>query len=143
MPIECPVCGSANMKKIISREMLKGDFGKYAHYKKISYKCLECESESEGDSSKENEDAINFALASLKKEYINLTLNCFIDNNISFSSVERILNLPQKTLANWKNGVSQPTEEGIVLLKFLRVFPWLLNVAEHSFDYDTSQKLIL
>jgi transposase-like protein len=143
MTIECPICGSTNLEKKISNEILRGDLGKETYYKKTSYKCLDCESESEGDSSKENTDAINLALDTLKKEYIKSTLDYFIENKISFSSVERILNLPQRTLTKWKNNVSQPSAAGIALLKFLRVFPWLLNAAEHSYDYDTSQKIFL
>jgi transposase-like protein len=143
MTIECPVCGSVNLEKKISTETLKGDLGKNTYYKRTSYRCLDCESESEEDSSKENADAISFALDTLKKEYIKSTLDYFIENKISFSSVERILNLPQRTLTKWKNDVSQPSAAGIALLKFLRVFPWLLNVAEHSYDYDTSQKIFL
>jgi transposase-like protein len=143
MSIECPVCGSTNLEKKISKEILRGDLGKDAYYQRTSYRCLDCESESEGDSSKENTDAISFALDTLKKEYIKSTLDYFIDNKISFSSVERILNLPQRTLTKWKNDVSQPSAAGIALLKFLRVFPWLLNVAEHSYDYDASQKIFL
>jgi transposase-like protein len=141
--MECPICGSAHLEKKISNEILRGDLGKNTYYKKISYRCLDCESESEGDSSKENTDTISFALDTLKKEYIKSTLDYFIDNKISFSSVERILNLPQRTLTKWKNDVSQPSAAGVALLKFLRVFPWLLNVAEHYYDYDTSQKIFL
>jgi transposase-like protein len=143
MTIECPVCGSANLEKKFSTEILKGDFGENTHYKKTYYKCFDCESESEGDFSEENTDAINSALDTLKKEYIKSALDYFVDNKISFSSVERILNLPQRTLTKWKNDVSQPSAAGIALLKFLRVFPWLLNVAEHSYDYDKSQKIFL
>jgi DNA-binding transcriptional regulator YiaG len=129
-----------NLKKALSTEILKGDLGKDASYEKISYKCLDCESE--GDFFKENTDAIP-ALDTLKKEYVKSTLDYFTDNKISFSSIERILNLPQRTLTKWKNDVSQPSAAGVALLKFLRVFPWLLDVAEHPYDYDTSQKIFL
>jgi hypothetical protein len=64
-------------------------------------------------------------------------------NKISFSTIERILNLPQRTLTKWKNNISQPSAAGVALLKFLRVFPWLLNVAENLYNYDASQKIFL
>jgi transposase-like protein len=141
MTIECPICGSSNLEKTFSNEMIKGDLGENVSYKKVSYKCLDCESE--GDFFNENTDAINLALDILRKRYVKSTLDYFTDNKISFSSIERILNLPQRTLTKWKNDVSQPSAAGVALLKFLRVFPWLLNVAEHSYDYDTSQKIFL
>jgi transposase-like protein len=141
MTIECPICGSSNLEKTFSNEILKGDFGESIAYKKISYKCLDCESE--GDFFNENTDAINLALDTLRKKYVKSTLDYFAENKISFSTIERILNLPQRTLTKWKNNVSQPSAAGVALLKFLRVFPWLLNVAENSYNYDTSQKIFL
>jgi transposase-like protein len=141
MTIECPICGSSNLKKNFSNEILKGDMGENTSYKKISYKCLDCESE--GDFFNENTDAINLALDVLKRKYVKSALDYFAENKISFSSIERILDLPQRTLTKWKNDVSQPSAAGVALLKFLRVFPWLLNVAEHSYDYNTSQKIFL
>jgi hypothetical protein len=141
MTIKCPVCGSVNLEKTFSNEVLKGDLGEDASYKKVSCRCLDCGSE--GDFFNENTDAINFALDTLKRKYVKSTLDYFTENKISFSSIERILGLPQRTLTKWKNDVAQPTAAGVALLKFLRVYPWLLDVAEHSYDYDTSQEIFL
>jgi transposase-like protein len=141
MTIECPICGSTKLERKITKETLKGDMGKSVEYKKIFYRCSDCESE--GDFFEENTGTINSALETLKKEYIKSTLDYFIEKKISFSSVERILNLPQRTLTKWKNNTSQPSAASMALLKFLCVFPWLLDIAEHSYDYDTSQKIFL
>ncbi|MCP4353876.1 MAG: NUDIX hydrolase [Desulfobacterales bacterium] len=57
------------------------------------------------------------------------------------ASIERALELPQRTLTKWKNGRTKPSATVITLLKFLRIFPWLLEVAENKFDYSTAQKI--
>jgi transposase-like protein len=141
MSKECPVCGSTNLKKMTSKEILKGDLDKEIVYNKVSYICGSCHSE--GDFFDENSDSINNALNTLKKEYVTSALDYFLEKKISFSSVERVLNLPQRTLTKWKNNVSQPTAAGIALLKFIQLYPWLLEVAEHNYDSDNSQKVFL
>jgi transposase-like protein len=141
MNVECPVCGSKNIKKINSKEVLKGDFGKQAVIDTVTYKCLDCDSE--GDFFDENSQTINNALDTLRRDYVAASLDFFIDHKLTFSSIERVLNLPQRTLTKWKNNVSQPTAAGVALLKFLQLYPWLLEAAEHNFDYEISQKIFL
>jgi hypothetical protein len=57
--------------------------------------------------------------------------------------MERVLGLPQRTLAKWKNRSVVPSAAGVSLLKYIRVFPWLLEVAENDYDYAISQKIHL
>jgi YgiT-type zinc finger domain-containing protein len=141
MNIECPVCGSKNLKKINSKEVLKGDLGKQVVIDVVMYKCPDCDSE--GDFFDENSQTINNALDTLRRDYVATSLDFFSDHKLTFSSIERVLNLPQRTLTKWKNNVSQPTAAGVALLKFLQLYPWLLEAAEHNFDYEISQKIFL
>jgi transposase-like protein len=138
---KCPICGSEKLQRQLSTDHVKGDFDKEAGYQKISYKCADCKSE--GDFFDENSASIETALDELKKTYVANILDHFAKNKISFSSIERVLNLPQRTLTKWKNNASQPTAAGVALLKFLHLFPWLLDVAEHNFNYDISQKVFI
>jgi transposase-like protein len=141
MNIECPICGSNNLQKNLLNEFIKGDLGKEAAFDNVNYKCMECGTE--GDFFDESSGSRIHALEKLKKEYVSSTLDYFIDNKISFSSIERVLDLPQRTLTKWKNNVAQPTSAGIALLKFIRLFPWLLEVAENKYDYNTAQKIFI
>lgn len=137
----CPICGSDKLEYITTKETIRGDMSKELIADGKIVKCIECGSE--GDFFDENEVAIEKALAGLNEIYINETLDYFNKNNISFAGIERAVGLPQRTLTKWKNGISTPTAAGIALLKYLRIFPWLIDVAEHKFDYDISQKIFL
>jgi DNA-binding transcriptional regulator YiaG len=104
-------------------------------------RCMECGSE--GDFFDENEETTEKVLSKLKEEYVNEVLDFFNEKKISFAGIERAVGLPQRTLTKWKNGISTPTAAGIALLKYLRTFPWLVDVAENKFDYDISQKIFM
>lgn len=137
----CPICGSNKLECISSKETIRGDMGKEFITDRKYVRCTECGSE--GDFFGENEETTEKALSKLNDIYINEALDFFNEKNISFAGIERAVGLPQRTLTKWKNGISTPTAAGIALLKYLRTFPWLIEVAEHKFDYDISQKIFM
>jgi DNA-binding transcriptional regulator YiaG len=135
----CPVCGSKDIKRIINLEAISEPFGGHKNIDIVEVKCNTCEST--GDFFNENENIIDEAIRELKQNSIINILNDFSNNKISMSAVERALDLPQRTFAKWKNGNSSPTATGVALMRFIRLFPWLLDVAENKFDYDSAQKI--
>jgi hypothetical protein len=137
----CPICGSDKLENISTKETIRGDMGKEFSIDRKYVKCMECGSE--GDFFDENEGTAEKALSKLNEVYVNEVLDFFNDKNISFAGIERAVGLPQRTLTKWKNGISTPTAAGIALLKYLRTFPWLIDVAEYKFDYDISQKIFM
>ena len=137
----CPVCGSARLERIVQKETINGDMGKELTVDIPHVRCNECGSE--GDFYNENEEVIEKAITNLNTACINDALNFFNERNISFAGIERAVGLPQRTLTKWKNGISSPTAAGIALLKYLRIFPWLIDVAEHKFDFNVSQKIFM
>jgi len=137
----CPLCGSDKLEYITSKETIQGDMDHELITDKKYVKCTECSSE--GDFFDENEEVIEKALTKLNETYINEVLDFFSEKNISFAGIERAVGLPQRTLTKWKNGISTPTAAGVALLKYLRTFPWLIEVAEHKFNYDIAQKILL
>nr|AGS51576.1 hypothetical protein [uncultured bacterium contig00010] len=137
----CPVCGSSKIENIIKKESIHGDLGKELTIDVPYEKCIECGSE--GNFSGENEKAIEKALSTLNEEYIDEVLNFFDERKISYAGIERAVGLPQRTLTKWKNRNSTPTASGIALLKYLRLFPWLIEVAENKFDNNISQKIFM
>lgn len=139
--IICPVCGSSHITKNNYQEMIRENLGGSSLIDKVSYHCEDCEFE--GDIFNENEPIIEKTVQSLKNDLVISILNDFSSNKTSFSSMERALDLPQRTLTKWKNGVSSPTSAGVTLLKFIKLFPWLLEVAENNFDYVTAQRIHL
>jgi transposase-like protein len=137
----CPACGSSNLVKSNYHEYVTENLGGQVLIDKVLYQCPDCGSE--GDFFNENELAIEKALSDLKNKLVVSILDGFTENKVSLSSIERALDLPQRTLTKWKNGASSPTSAGIALLKFIKLFPWLLEVAENKFDYEISQKIFM
>lgn len=141
MSEKCPVCGS---KRI---EFKNANFPIYEPYcdKKVVeckvVQCLDCDYESYVEDGLDKK--IKEAKSASKQEALNKILDYLTASNHSYASLERILNIPQRTLHKWKSGVSQPSAAAFTLFKFLRTFPWLLEVAEENFDYEFSQKLFL
>jgi hypothetical protein len=137
----CPVCGSSRLTKNNHQETVSEELGGSLLIDKVLYRCEDCGSE--GDFFDENEPIIEKTIQSLKNDLVISILDEFTSNKISFSSMERALDLPQRTLTKWKNGASSPTSAGITLLKFIKLFPWLLDVAENHFEYVTAQRIHL
>ena len=137
----CPVCGSDKLESIVQEETINGDLGKDLVIEVPHEKCMDCGFE--GDIFGENEKTIEKALSTLNEKYIDEVLNFFIERKVNFAGIERAVGLPQRTLTKWKNGNSSPTAAGIALLKYLRTFPWLIEVAEQKFDFNISQKIFV
>ena len=137
----CPVCGSDKLERVVQKETIRGDLGKALVVDMPHEKCIECDSE--GDFSGEHETIIEKALSDLNEKYIDEVLNFFEEEKMSFAGIERAIGLPQRTLTKWKNRISSPTAAGVALLKFLRTFPWLIEVAEYKFDYNVAQKIFV
>ena len=137
----CPVCGSDKLELVLQKETINGDLGKNFSIDIPHDKCMECDFE--GDILGENDKVIEKALSSLNEAYIDEVLNYFEERKINFAGIERAVGLPQRTLTKWKNRNSSPTAAGIALLKYLRTFPWLIEVAEHKFDFNIAQKIFV
>lgn len=135
----CPVCGANTLTLKKEVQVLKESFGGQSEVPINEYYCSTCEST--GDFFNENEKIIETNLKSLKRQSIVNILNDFSDIKISMSAIERALSLPQRTLTKWKNGATKPSSTGLALMKYLRIFPWLLEVAENNFDYNSAQKI--
>ena len=97
--------------------------------------------ESKGDFFDQNENIIEETIKNLKQKCVEDILKYFIDNKVSMSSIERALGIPQRTLAKWKNKRSKTSSAGIALLRFIRLFPWLLEVAENKYDYQKAENI--
>jgi DNA-binding transcriptional regulator YiaG len=135
----CPVCGADTLKMKNETQILKESYGGQKEVNIVSYHCTTCESE--GDFFDENEEIVNKNLELLKEQTVKNIISDFANNKISMSAIERALSLPQRTITKWRNGVSKPSAAGLALLKYLRTFPWLIEIAENNFDYSIAQKI--
>lgn len=135
----CPLCGHDQINHEIRTETVSDNYSGSVNISLTYDSCQQCGTD--GDFGKQNDRLIREALDELKAESVKDILEGFSHDNINFAGMERALELPQRTLAKWKNGTSSPTAAGVTLLKFLRLFPWLVDVADYNFDFDNGQRI--
>jgi hypothetical protein len=139
--IGCPACGSNNVESIEKSVRLYESLGPTKNIKIIENKCNVCGTT--GDFNNHNEILLKEAYSELKTETAVSILENFQRNKFNLSSFERALELPQRTFAKWKNRSVNPSATGVVLLKYLKTFPWLIEVADKQFDQSAADKILL
>lgn len=91
-----------------------------------------------------NDRTIERALSDLKKASMVHLLNDLNSSGLTNAYMERALGLPARALARWKNEASiMPSAAGHALMRLIRTFPWLLQVAEEGFDEKKAHILLL
>lgn len=137
----CPACGSEdifeNKKKIIIKEPFAGE----EYIEIIENICRTCESK--GDFFDNNDEIIEKKIKEVKQRGVENILEYFIKNKRSLTSIERALEIPFRTLAKWKNKITKTSAAGIALLRFIRLFPWLLEVAENKYDPQKAENIMI
>jgi len=135
----CPACGSIDIIDEKKNILIKEPFGGQDNIEIHENICSICGSR--GDFFNQNETLIDETIKKLKQRSIESILNDFIDSKMSMSSIERALEIPQRTLTKWKNRTNAPSSAGVALMRFIKLFPWLLEVAENKYDYNEAQKI--
>jgi len=135
----CPACGSIDIIDEKKNIFIKEPFGGQDIIEIHENICSICGSR--GDFFNQNETLIDETIKKLKQRSIESILNDFIDSKMSMSSIERALEIPQRTLTKWKNRTNVPSSAGVALMRFIKLFPWLLEVAENKYDYNEAQKI--
>lgn len=137
--VKCPICGSEELDKRTVTRSLNEKFAGEAKIELVEYSCPVCGFE--GDLFNENDSIVEKEIENLKTQVVVNILDDFVKGGYKLASIERVLGLPQRTLAKWKNENVAPSAAGVSLLKYIRVFPWLLEVAENDYDYAISQRI--
>ncbi|MBU1345047.1 MAG: hypothetical protein KKE44_22215 [Proteobacteria bacterium] len=135
----CPACGDENLTKSTIKETIKEPFAGTSEIDIVNYSCDTCGFE--GDIFKENEKALQKSLDDLKSISVKNILESFQRNNYSFSGIERALEIPQRTFSKWKTSNNKPSASVVALLRYLHLFPWLIEVAERKYDPVEAQRI--
>lgn len=136
----CPACGAEDIIKRKTPHLINEAFGGGREVDIVEDRCKVCGTV--GDFFSQNDALISEAIDQCKSLAVKNILQDFLCHAAtSMSSMERALELPQRTLTKWKNGQTKPSAAGLALLKMLRIFPWLLDVAENKFDYEKGQRI--
>jgi len=131
----CPACGSDSIETIKSKHTLPIVYSNPVVYDEVLEKCLVC-GES-GDFSGANDDLIDKALEVAKKQSVIDMLDALTTTGIKMSYMERALELPARTAARWKGG--ELSAATLALLRIIRTFPWILEVADARFDQSVAK----
>jgi len=134
----CPVCGSEDIIEKKIRHILAEPFGGSLAVGLNEDRCNTCDTR--GDFQNVNDAKVDRQLEELRAAAVKNILQDFADHNYSFASMERALELPQRTLTKWKK-TGKSAAAGLSLLRLLRIFPWLLEVADNHFDFQNAQKI--
>lgn len=134
----CPVCGSTDVATNKIQQKLVEPFGGSLLVDLKEDTCDVCNTS--GDFQNVNDKETESGLEDLRSRAVKNILQDFADHNYSFASMERALELPQRTLTKWKK-TGKSAAAGLSLLRLLRIFPWLLEVADSHFDFQEAQKI--
>ncbi|WP_428768458.1 hypothetical protein V1L52_07630 [Treponema sp. HNW] len=133
---QCPVCGGVHLKCSFVKKAI-GD----NEFSLVNYVCDDCGEE--GDFFNENDKELSKALVQKHLEESLEILSRLERQKRNFAGIERALNIPQRTFSKWKNKKTKPSAPAIALLKFLDVFPWLIDVADNKFDKIAADNILL
>lgn len=137
----CPACGSENIYETKITINIKEPFAGEINFEIIENVCKTCDSK--GDFFNQNDEIIEQKIKELKQRSVENILKYFIENKRSLTSIERALEIPFRTLAKWKNKITKTSAAGIALLRFIRLFPWLIDVAENKYDPKKAENIMV
>lgn len=139
MSTSCPACGSLELRTKTEKVTLPSIYGESVQYDErmdCCSICGEC-----GDFEGENDSRIEEALTKSKKQMVNSMLDDLSKHGIKMTFLERVLGLPSRTVSRWKSGESSAAS--IALLRTIRLFPWILEVADARFDQNFADMKML
>ena len=134
--LTCPVCGGSEIDTAFERTEFPIAFGEAASLDLIVNHCRAC-GES-GDFLAANDQAIEDAVAAAECRLAAKNIEFLADNGHTMASCERALGLAPRTMMRWKSG--KLSDAAASLLKILRTFPWLVNVARANFSREVADQ---
>jgi hypothetical protein len=137
--LTCSVCGSHNVEVKDAVEWHKVPYSYDVEIKTIIHVCSDCGSEIDVT---QDSDRIK-ALSISQKHSVETIINYLSEHDeSSLANIERALSLPQRTLSRWKAG-QDPSAAGLTLLRIIRTFPWITDVADEGFEENVARRILL
>lgn len=135
----CPMCGSSAVTETDELRAIAIPYGGQATYGTKVHHCSDC-GES-GDFTQQNDAIIQSAYREAKKKSVDPMLGYLGSIGVSMAYIERALELPVRTLARWKT--EECSAAAIALLRIIRTYPWILQVADARFDERVAKVTLL
>ena len=129
------ICSYCGKKSVTTRDYEVELSEPYSDIKKVTLKENICSYCGFSEDNENNDIIVNKELAELKRISMIKILESLNALGYTNAAMERILGLPPRTLARWKNVLSiNPSAAAIALLRIIRTYPWILEIAEKHFD---------
>ena len=126
--LKCLVCGSEDLETETNIRHHGVPYGYSVKAEQIVYVCDVCGARIE----ESDDNNFEIELAKSQRESLELILSFLKEEGYSMSSIERALELPARTISRWKSG-NDPSASGLALLRIIRTYPWILDVAERQY----------
>ena len=137
--IICPICESSGVEVSKHKRVYSLP---YASPFSIDFEEDHCPTCGEsGDFYKRNDGEFEKAEKAARLESINNMLEDLGRHGITMAYIERVLDLPKRTIARWKSGSDSAT--GVALLRMVRTCPWMLEIAKNRFSPSITAKVVL
>jgi len=136
---QCPVCGSVDVAITYESRSYSAPFSVPSA---LRIEVATCRTSGEsGDFRNANVAAMKQAIETADQKSIAPILEWLGAYGVSMAFIERALRLPTRTVARWKSG--ECSASGIALLRLLRTYPWLLDVAASGFSDLVARRALL
>ena len=125
----CVVCGLANVNVLEVKRSYAAPFGPDVEYTNKIAACPDCGTNIDLS----DPDVFPNAVAESESKSIGMILDYIVSKGFTHAAIERALDLPDRAISNWKckEAVSSSS---MALLRILRAFPWVIDVADKNFD---------
>ncbi|HPG35302.1 MAG TPA: hypothetical protein PLG63_03115 [bacterium] len=138
---KCPVCGSNEIYLNIKKRKITDPFGGEREINVNVYSCKICGTV--GDFFNENDRIISNAISFLNDKSVKNIIDFLTNSGFKLAAVEKALGLSQRTLTKWKIGATKPSSSSVALLKLIKLFPWLLDVADSKYDETVATRIFI
>lgn len=134
MKTSCQFCDSGNVEQVEIKESYPIPFCENVIVPHSIYRCNDCGGE--GTLSSEKELIKQITKANFSSAHI--LIDTLVKNGITMTYFEKALRLPFRTTSRWKKG--KISHSSLALLRFIRCFPGLLEVADENFTEQAQAK---
>lgn len=135
----CPMCGSQDVARFEKQSLTQLTLGDRFAFKEIYFKCNSCKEE--GDFLAETDKYYLIAQKEAQGKLVKQILENLSEAGIAMAMLERVFELPIKTLTRWKGG--DFSSSAIALLRIIITYPWIIEVAEHRFDSNFASQAVI
>ncbi|MGD0237621.1 MAG: hypothetical protein ABSC55_24215 [Syntrophorhabdales bacterium] len=138
--LRCPVCGSSDFEVTSKQGTVSVPFGPEIAVEDETFICRVCSAAI--DFSRSYDESRSNALEQSRRGSVDSMIDYLSKEGYSLAAMERALDLPQRTMSRWKS-TGEVSSTGMALLRIVRTFPWVLQVAQAKFEPIQAYKIFL